>query len=134
MGRPGDRWLPSDRGGRACIPKPPTENRFQAMSQSNCRPCRNSRPDAVRAYLPGNLGLDQVPAKWVDYAAWVVGRVYLEQHLKKGSHNRDDFTRLWSVALKQVLPKRDYRRIMEGLIDARILEEDPSYRAGDGSR
>jgi hypothetical protein len=104
------------------------------MTQSNCRPCPNGRPDAVRVYLPDTLSLDQLPTKWVDYAAWVVGRVYLEQHLNKGRHDRDDFTRLWSVALKQVLPKRDYRRIMECLIDAGILEEDPSYRAGDASR
>jgi hypothetical protein len=104
------------------------------MTQSNYRPCLSGRPDSVRVYLPDTLTLDQLPKKWVDYAAWVVGRVYLEQHLNKGTHDRDDFTRLWSVALKQVLPKRDYRRIMEGLIDAGILEEDPSYRTGDASR
>src|SRR4051812_35819107 len=92
-----------------------------------------TRADSVRAYVPEGLGFDYLPAKWQDRARWLVGRVYLEHHLR-GEPHRDDFVPLWSEALKEVMSARYYRRIIDAIIGARILEEDSSYWATGGGR
>ena len=99
------------------------------------RSCPGARPESpsVRAYVPDNLDLGFLLDKWQDYGRWVVGRIYLEHHLRSEA-DRDDYVHLWSAALKEVMPTRYYRRILDDLIGARVLEEDPSYWATGGGK
>src|SRR5947209_6553778 len=103
------------------------------MIPHNQHPCPGARTDFVRAYVPEGLDFDFVPEKWQDRARWLVGRVYLEHHFRSEAH-RDDYVHLWSEVLKEVMSARYYRRIIDELVGARVLEEDPSYWATGGGR
>jgi hypothetical protein len=96
---------------------------------------QQGRPDcpSVRAYIPEGLDFDFCRDKWRDRARWLVGRVYLEHHLRSEVH-RDDYVPLWSEVLKDVMSARYYRPIIDSAIGARVLEEDPSYWATGGGR
>lgn len=91
---------------------------------------------SVRAYLPENLDLrDHLEPKWQDYGKWVVGGLYLRHHIEK-QVERDDFRPTHSKVLKQVLPKREYRHILDCLLDGGVIEQDGeyAYRAGGRSK
>lgn len=91
-------------------------------------------PPEVTTYLPETLDLSLiVPPKWHDYAAWVVGGLYLRRHTEKYA-DPDDFRRTSSTILKQVLPKRDYAAILALLIDGGVVERNDSYRVGTRGR
>ena len=86
------------------------------------------QPDGVVTYLPENLNLTgMLPRKWHDYAAWFVGGLYLRRHTEKYG-DPEGFRRVSSVVLKTVLPKRDYKDIVDALIAARVIERDGSYQ------
>ena len=84
--------------------------------------------ECVLTYIPENLDLDAVPAAWRDYAAWVVGGLYVRRHTEKYL-DPDDFRRTSSVVLKQVLPKRDYVKILDALVGACVIEREKGYWA-----
>jgi hypothetical protein len=103
------------------------------MLHPNCPSRPGANADFVRAYVPEGLDFDFMTAKWQDRARWLVGRVYLEHHLRSEAH-RDDFVPLWSQALKEVMSARYYRPIINAAVGARVLEEDSSYWATGGGR
>lgn len=89
--------------------------------------------DDVLTYLPDNLDLSAiVPAKWRDYAAWVVGGLYLRRHTEKYAE-ADDFRRVSSDVLKKVLPKRDYKDILDALVENGVVERC-GYQASQPGR
>lgn len=90
--------------------------------------------DSVRTYLPENLDLARhLPSKWHEYGNWVVGGLYLRHHTEK-QVEEDDFRPTHSAVLKQVLPERNYREILDGLLDAKVIEQDPDYQYRAGHR
>jgi hypothetical protein len=114
-----------------------TESR-PAPSARQC--AAGCRPPAVRTYLPANLDLGAagIEAEWRDYAAFVVGGLYLRRHLV--SHREpDDYHPLSSRVLKEVLPG-DYRRILKALCEGGVIECETnsdrveSYRVGHRSK
>ena len=85
-------------------------------------------PDSVRTYLPQSLDLAPfLPEKWRDYGRFAVGGLYLRHHLEKQRED-DDFRPLSSVALKEVLPKRNYKDILDGLKAGGIIEDQLNER------
>jgi len=86
----------------------------------------------VFTYVPNNLDLAELmPKKWRDYARWFIGGLYLRQHTEKHL-KREEYRPLSSMAIKAVLPKRDYKTILDILAKARVIECDNSYQNGEG--
>jgi hypothetical protein len=96
-------------------------------------PSPSGRRNAIRCYLPQNYDPDSIPERWRDYSAWVVGRIYRDCQFRASADGLDSFTPLWSVRLKETLPRKEYCAILKDLIDRGIIEENKSYCAGRGS-
>lgn len=84
--------------------------------------------NAVRSYLPQNLFLDFLPAGWRDYVAWLVGHLYLQRHLDR-RYRDDEFIPLYSQILNRILPKREYKAILDWLLN-KIVETNGTYVPG----
>jgi hypothetical protein len=83
---------------------------------------------SVRSYLPVNLDISEhVFDKWVDYAAFFAGGLYLRHHTDKHCE-LGDFHPWSSHRIKNVLPERDYRKIIDCLVLSKVIEENGSYR------
>jgi hypothetical protein len=90
-------------------------------------------PDFVRTYLPENLSFEQLPRRWPEYSAWLVHHLYLQRHLDR-RYEDGSFSPLYSKVLEKILPKRDYKTILNTLMDTGLVEGDSSYRRGTGGR
>lgn len=69
---------------------------------------------------------------WADYAAYVLSTINRRIVFEK--LDPDGYVPLMSAILKRVLPKRDYRKILQLLIDQDVIECDRSYQVGTKSK
>ena len=87
----------------------------------------------VRTYLPESFAPDELPSRWRAYGAWVVHHLYLSHHINS-RYTDSEFIPLFSKTLEKILPKREYRDILNCLIDIPVIETDDTYSVGYGGR
>ena len=73
-----------------------------------------------------------MPPKWQDYACYVLSLI--NQRLVFEKLKPDAFVPLMSQLLIRVLPSRDYKKILDGLIFRNVMECDNRYQAGTKSK
>jgi hypothetical protein len=98
------------------------------MVHPTCPQRQGANADFLRrAYVPDGLDFDFMTAKWRDHGRYLVGRVYLEHHVRPEA-DRDDWVPLNAELMQKLVSKRYYRRILDELIDGRVMEQRADYK------
>jgi hypothetical protein len=97
--------------------------------QPSDRPNPGTLSKSVRAYLPANLELRHLPAKWLEYGAWLVHHLYSQSHLDR-RYRDGKFIPLYSKFLERILPKKDRKIILSSVVDSGVVECNGSYSVG----
>lgn len=93
------------------------------------RPETNLKPQFL--YIPESFD-PATCGHWADYAAYVLSAV--NRRIVFEQLDPDGYVPLMSAILKRVLPWRDYRKILQMLIDQDVIECDRSYQVGTKSK
>jgi len=92
-----------------------------------------TKRQTVCAYVPENLDVSaHLPPMWQDYGAFFVGGLYLRRHTEK-HRDPNAFYPVSSQVVRQTLPDRGYRAILDSLV-GEVIEQESGYQVGVRSR
>ncbi len=93
----------------------------------------SAKHDCVPLYVPENFDHGFLPPDWRPYGDWLVSKLYLARHLDR-RYTDGAYTPLYSPILANILPRRDYRKIVDALAQASVTECDGVYWHGNEGR